>query len=300
MRKWKEILAFLGASAVILGIIAVFRKPKSIYSDKPEERNPLEGKRVRFVEDEQDPINADGERGHLETVQLKEGKSYRIPGIYEYLIKPLLDRVLSFLGLVFLSPALLLISAAIYIDDPGPVLFTQKRIGRNKRYFALHKFRSMKMSTPHDVPTHMLKNPESYITRTGKLLRKMSLDELPQLWDIFVGNMSLVGPRPGLWNQDILTAKRDKYGANDVTPGLTGWAQINGRDELELDVKARMDGEYCKNISLIMDITCILITVANVIKQDGIVEGGTGMMKKHIDNRKKEIEAKGDREPEDS
>ena len=196
------------------------------------------------------------------------------------------------MGLIALSPLLLILSIAIYLDDPGPVLFTQKRMGRNKRYFKLHKFRTMKMSTPHDVPTHMLQDPQSYITRVGKFLRKMSLDELPQLWDIFLGNMSLVGPRPGLWNQDVLTAERDRYGANDVKPGLTGWAQINGRDELLLEDKARLDGEYCNNISIKMDLVCLLATVVNVLKQNGIIEGGTGALTGYIEERYKEIEDK--------
>lgn len=288
MYIFRTVITILAAAAAVLGITAFINKPKSIYRNLPEEQNPLEGKRVRFVEDERDPVNADGERGHLEIDPAASVS--RIPGIYEYLVKPCMDRVLSFLGLVVLSPVLLIICAAIYFDDPGPVLFIQKRTGKNKRYFRLHKFRSMKMSTPHDVPTHMLQDPESYITRVGKFLRKTSLDELPQLWDIFIGNMSVVGPRPGLWNQDVLTAKRDLYGANDCMPGLSGWAQINGRDELELDVKAKYDGEYCRNISFRMDATCVLITLANVLKHEGVVEGGTGMMKKHIENRKKEIE----------
>ena len=290
MHIFRTVIVVLGAAAAALGVTAAVKRPKSIYRDQPEEQNPFEGKRVRFVKDERDPVNADGERGHLE-IDPEAKPVSRIPGIYEYLVKPILDRVLSFVALVVLSPILLGICAAVYIDDPGPVLFTQKRTGKNKRFFKLHKFRSMKMSTPHDVPTHMLEDPESYITRVGRVLRKTSLDELPQLWDIFVGNMSVVGPRPGLWNQDVLTAMREQYGANDCMPGLSGWAQINGRDELELDVKARYDGEYCRNVTFRMDVTCVLITLANVIKQDGVVEGGTGMMKKYIENRKKEIEA---------
>ena len=148
----------------------------------------------------------------------------------------------------------------------------------------------MKMSTPHDVPTHMLENPDAYITRVGKFLRKMSLDELPQLWDIFIGNMSIVGPRPALWNQDVLTALRDEYDANDVIPGLTGWAQVNGRDELELRVKAGFDGEYRRNISFRLDFACVLMTVANVLKQKGVIEGGTGTLKKMVEKNEKEID----------
>jgi O-antigen biosynthesis protein WbqP len=169
----------------------------------------------------------------------------------------------------------------IAIDDPGPVLFTQKRIGKDKQYFKLHKFRSMKCATPKNVPTHMLDNPEQYITKSGRFIRAHSLDELPQIWDIFVGNMSVIGPRPGLWNQDLLTAERDKYGANDIKPGLTGWAQINGRDELEIPVKAKYDGEYANNLGLKMDIKCFLGSLHVFGKDDSVVEGGTGKMKKH-------------------
>ena len=186
--------------------------------------------------------------------------------------------MLSFGGLVVLSPLYIGISIAIMIDDPGPILFTQKRLGQNKRYFKLHKFRSMKMSTPHDVPTHMLDNPEQYITRVGKFLRAHSLDELPQIWDIFIGNMSVIGPRPGLWNQDVLTAERDKYGANDVKPGLTGWAQINGRDELEIPAKAKLDGEYVKKESFLFDVKCFLGSVGVFAHDESVVEGGTGEM----------------------
>ncbi len=220
--------------------------------------------------------NADGVCGHLESVGLSDYK----PGIYEKYFKRAIDVVLSFGGLVVLSPVYLGISLAIIIDDPGPVLFTQKRMGQNKKYFKLHKFRSMKMCTPHDVPTHMLDNPEQYITRVGKFLRAHSLDELPQIWDIFIGNMSVIGPRPGLWNQDILTAERDKYNANDVKPGLTGWAQINGRDELEIPVKAKLDGEYVEKLGLLMDIKCFLGSVGVFAHDDSVVEGGTGEMKK--------------------
>ena len=240
------------------------------------DRNPMEGKKVVFVRDVNDKENADGVRGHLKAV----GNSNYSPGIYETSIKRLLDVVLSGVGLVALSPVYLIISVAIKADDPGPVLFTQKRVGKNKRYFNLHKFRSMKMSTPHNVPTHMLDNPDQYITRVGKFMRRTSLDELPQVWDIFVGNMSIIGPRPALWNQDVLVAERDKYNANDVKPGLTGWAQINGRDELELAEKARLDGEYVRRIGFPFDVKCFVGTVLSVIKSDGVVEGGTGNMKK--------------------
>ena len=203
-----------------------------------------------------------------------------------------MDVVLSFGGLVVLSPILLGISIAIVIDDPGPVLFVQKRMGQNKRYFKLHKFRSMKMSTPHDVPTHMLDDPEQYITKVGKFLRAHSLDELPQIWDIFIGNMSVIGPRPGLWNQDVLTAERDKYGANDVKPGLTGWAQINGRDELEISEKAKLDGEYCKNIGFKVDMKVFFKSLGVFSGDDSVVEGGTGLIKRInqvSENEKKKI-----------
>ena len=200
--------------------------------------------------------------------------------MYEKYFKRAIDVVLSFCGLIALSWLYVILIVAIKMDDPGPAFFTQKRVGKGKTYFKLHKFRSMKMCTPHDTPTHLLENPEQYITRVGKFLRKSSLDELPQIWDIFVGNMSIIGPRPALWNQDDLVAERDKYGANDVRPGLTGWAQINGRDELEIDVKAKLDGEYVKRMSFAFDVRCFFGTIASVLKQEGVVEGGTGEMQK--------------------
>lgn len=200
--------------------------------------------------------------------------------MYSKFLKRTIDIVLSFLGLVILLPVFLILALLIIIDDPGPVFFTQKRVGINKSFFKLHKFRSMKMSTPHDTPTHLLENPEQYITRMGKFLRKSSLDELPQIWDIFVGNMSIIGPRPALWNQDDLVAERDKYKANDVRPGLTGWAQINGRDELEIPVKAKLDGEYVEKISFAFDCKCFFGTIFSVLKHDGVVEGGTGELNK--------------------
>lgn len=267
---------FLGAGFIITSIIAKKKKSESVYKNDPDQKNPFEGKKVIFVEDDTEPENADGVRGHLEAT----GDSDYKEGVYSKYIKRGLDVVLSFGGLVVLSPILLGISLAIKIDDPGPVLFTQKRLGKNKQYFKLHKFRTMKMNTPHDVPTHQLENPEQYITKVGKFLRTHSLDELPQIWDIFIGNMSTVGPRPGLWNQDLLTAERDKYGANDVKPGLTGWAQINGRDELEIPDKAKLDGEYTEKIGLGMDIKCFLGSLHVFGKDDSVVEGGTGEMHK--------------------
>lgn len=202
--------------------------------------------------------------------------------MYEKVIKRFIDLVLSALGLIFLSWLYLILSIAIMISDPGPVMFSQKRVGIHKTFFQLHKFRSMKMSTPHDMPTHMLENPEQYITNIGQFLRKSSLDELPQIWDIFTGKMSIIGPRPALWNQDDLVRERDKYGANDVKPGLTGWAQINGRDELEISVKAQLDGEYTKKLkaggmkAFLFDCRCFISTIFSVAKGDGVIEGGTG------------------------
>lgn len=200
--------------------------------------------------------------------------------IYTEYIKRILDVILSMAGLIILSPLYALISIAIFVDDPGPVMFKQKRVGKNCKFFYCHKFRSMKMSTPHDVPTHKLQSPEQYITRVGRVLRRTSLDELPQFWDILRGKMSVVGPRPALWNQDDLVAERNKYGANNVMPGLTGLAQISGRDELEIVDKARIDGEYTAHQSFFMDAKCFLGTIASVLKHDGVVEGGTGNMEK--------------------
>lgn len=204
--------------------------------------------------------------------------------MYEKYVKRGIDIVLSFLGMVLLSWFYLIMIIAIKIDDPGPAFFAQKRVGKGKKLFQLHKFRSMKMCTPHDTPTHLLENPEQYITRIGKFMRKYSIDELPQIWDIFIGKMSIIGPRPALWNQDDLITERDKYGANDVKPGLTGWAQINGRDELEIVVKAKLDGDYVTELKkggiagFAMDIKCFFGTITSVLKHDGVVEGGTGAM----------------------
>lgn len=197
---------------------------------------------------------------------------------YRY-IKRIIDILLSGLAIIILSPLLLILCIAIKLDSPGPIFFTQKRVGIHKTYFHIYKFRTMRTDTPKDMPTHMLANPEQYITKTGRFLRKTSLDELPQIFNIFKGDMSIVGPRPALWNQDDLVAERDKYGANDVTPGLTGWAQINGRDELEIPVKAKLDGEYVKKYGFTMDVRCFFGTFLSVLRQDGVVEGGTGSMK---------------------
>ena len=200
--------------------------------------------------------------------------------MYQKYGKRLLDLLLSGCGILVLTPVYLILALAILIDDPGPVFFRQKRVGIHKTYFHILKFRTMKMETPRDVPTHLLENPEQYITRVGRILRKTSLDELPQIFQIFTGKMSIIGPRPALWNQYDLIAQRDRYGANDVRPGLSGWAQINGRDELPIDVKARLDGEYVEKLSFPFDCKCFFGTIVKVLRHDGVVEGGTGAMEK--------------------
>lgn len=194
--------------------------------------------------------------------------------------KRLLDIFLSLIGLIFLSPFFLLLMLVIKLDSKGPVFFRQKRVGIHKRHFYILKFRTMRMDTPKDMPTHLLADPEQYITKMGKVLRKTSLDELPQIINILKGDMSIIGPRPALWNQYDLIKERDKYGANDVIPGLTGWAQINGRDELEIPVKAKLDGEYVQRMSFLFDIRCFWGTILSVIRSDGIVEGGTGKLER--------------------
>lgn len=190
--------------------------------------------------------------------------------------KRILDIILSGCGIVVLSPIYLLVALAIVIDDPGPVFFRQKRVGIHKTHFQMLKFRTMRMNTPHDVPTHLLEDPHRYITRVGRILRKTSLDELPQIFQIFTGKMAVIGPRPALWNQYDLIEQRDLYGANDIRPGLTGWAQINGRDELPIDVKARLDGEYARNVSFLFDCKCFFGSITAVLKHKGVVEGGAG------------------------
>lgn len=189
-------------------------------------------------------------------------------------IKRIIDFILAFIGIIILSPLLLILIIAIKLDSKGPVLFKQKRFKINKNYFYILKFRTMRIDTPKDTPTHLLENPERWITKVGKFLRKSSLDELPQIINILKGDMSIIGPRPALWNQYDLIEERDKYGANDVPVGLTGWAQINGRDELEIDVKARLDGEYAKNIGFIMDVKCFFGTIFSVLRSEGVIEGG--------------------------
>ena len=210
--------------------------------------------------------------------------------MYKNFIKRLIDLILSSVAIILLALPMLIIAIAIKIDDPGPVLFKQKRVGKKKNgeitYFMIWKFRSMKMSTPHDTPTHLLENPDQHITRVGRFIRKTSLDELPQIYQVFTSKLSAIGPRPALWSQDDLVAEREKYGANDVKPGITGWAQINGRDELEIPVKAKLDGEYAAALNagkfkgFAMDVKCFFGTIVSVLKSDGVVEGGTGEMKK--------------------
>ena len=217
--------------------------------------------------------------------------------MYQRYGKRLLDIVFSLCGLFFLAPVFLILIAWIRLDSPGPVFFKQKRVGKNKVHFNILKFRTMRTDAPHDMPTHLLTNPEAFITKSGHFLRKTSLDELPQIINILKGEMSIVGPRPALWNQSDLLAERDRYAANDVTPGLTGWAQVNGRDELEIDVKARLDGEYVRNLTFKMDATCFLMTIGNVLKQKGVVEGGTGAMAPHLQARQDEVRENEDEKP---
>ena len=193
-------------------------------------------------------------------------------------VKSVTDRCLAGIAIVLLAPVLAFLAVWVKVSGPGPVFFRQKRVGIGKTHFEILKFRTMRTDTPADVPTHLLEDPEQYITSAGKFLRKTSLDELPQLFNILRGDMAIVGPRPALWNQYDLIAERDKYGANDILPGLTGWAQINGRDELEIPKKAKYDGYYARHMSPILDIVCIVGTVVAVIEQKGVVEGGTGAM----------------------
>lgn len=209
--------------------------------------------------------------------------------MYRKYIKRIIDFTISLLAMIILWPVFLLIAVLIKLDSKGPVLFKQKRVGKNKKHFYILKFRTMRTDTPKDMPTHMLKNPEVFITRVGKFLRKTSLDELPQIINILKGEMSIIGPRPALWNQYDLIEERDKYGANDIYPGLTGWAQINGRDELPIDIKAKYDGEYVERMSLGFDVKCFFGTIISVIKSDGVVEGGTGKLEKETSLNKESI-----------
>lgn len=200
--------------------------------------------------------------------------------MYKNFLKRVLDFFMSLLGIVVLSPIFLILAIIIKLTSPGSILFKQKRVGKNKSHFNILKFRTMRTDTPKDCPTHLLSNPDQYITKIGKFMRKTSLDELPQLFNILKGDMAIIGPRPALWNQYDLIEERDKYKANDIKPGLTGWAQINGRDELEIDVKAALDGEYVEKMSFLFDCKCFFGTITSVLKSDGVVEGGTGEMKK--------------------
>ncbi len=200
--------------------------------------------------------------------------------MYKDGLKRGIDFLLSLVGIIVLSPILLILCIAIKIDSKGPVIFKQKRVGKNKTHFYIYKFRTMKVDTPKETPTHLLSNPDFFITRVGKFLRKTSLDELPQLFNILKGDMAVIGPRPALWNQYDLIEERDKYHANDIRPGLTGLAQISGRDELEIDYKARLDGQYTANITPWMDLKCFFGTIISVFKSEGVVEGGTGSVKK--------------------
>lgn len=203
--------------------------------------------------------------------------------MYKY-IKRFFDFVFALIGIVVLSPLFLLLVLAIKFDSKGPILFVQKRVGLQKKYFNILKYRTMRIDTPKDTPTHLLENPDQYITKVGRFLRKTSLDELPQIWNILVGDMSVIGPRPALWNQYDLIEERDKYGANDILPGLTGWAQINGRDELLIPDKAKLDGEYVKKMSFIFDFKCFIGTIISIIRRDGVVEGGTGVLENCINH----------------
>jgi len=210
--------------------------------------------------------------------------------VYTRYGKRILDIILSLLGMIVLSPLFLGLVIAVKLDSRGPAVFRQKRVGIRKSHFNIVKFRTMRIDTPKDVPTHLLKDPGRWITPMGRFLRKTSLDELPQLWHIFTGKMSVVGPRPALWNQDDLIAERDKYGANDIRPGLTGWAQVNGRDALEIPDKAKLDGEYARNVSIKMDWICLTKTVRHVLRRSGVIEGGTGSVRREQAHNSEEIE----------
>ena len=209
--------------------------------------------------------------------------------MYIKFFKRFIDLMLSFFGIMILAVPMLVIALAIKLDSKGPVLFKQKRVGLHKTYFNILKFRTMYVETPHDAPTHELSDPTRWITKVGAFLRKTSLDELPQIFNIFVGEMSIIGPRPALWNQEDLIAERDLYGANDVKPGLTGWAQINGRDELEIPVKAKLDGEYVQHMSFTFDVRCFFGTIFSVLRSDGVVEGGTGELNRETAKEKETV-----------
>lgn len=310
MGKITKNLFISGDGLVIIYCIMKAIAKKNVESSSIDDDNPhinhsivynsdgcvLDGRFLAtFPSDTQPPIvYTSKSTNETEEEQVDKPDNRIARSVYESKIKPILDQVLSFCGLILLSPLFGLIALAVYIDDPGPVFFTQKRIGKDKTYFMCHKFRSMRMSTPHDIPTHQLEDPDQYITRVGRVLRKTSLDELPQIWDIFRQRMSVIGPRPALWNQNDLVILRsgsacDGIDANSVMPGLTGLAQIKGRDELELEVKAEYDREYTRVLkkggitAFWMDVKCLMETVLSVLKSDGVVEGGTGTLSQKED-----------------
>ena len=270
------VVLIIAALFIIMRVVAAIRTEKSNINDD----NP-------YFHPEKADVLPEDMRAYISSMPANEGVQ---GNAYTKAIKRCGDLILSFCGLVILSPVFLILSLAVVIDDPGPVLFTQKRVGKNKTFFKLHKFRSMKMSTPHDMPTHMLANPDQYITKVGKFLRRTSLDELPQIWDIFRGKMSIIGPRPALWNQADLVAEREKYSANDAVPGLTGLAQITGRDELEIDTKAMRDGQYMTLLyksgwsGFVSDVKIFFGTVFSVLREEGVVEGGTGQIVKMMED----------------
>ncbi|MGX7126152.1 sugar transferase [Enterococcus viikkiensis] len=205
--------------------------------------------------------------------------------MYQNYLKRVIDFVISLMGIIILSPLLLFLCVAIKIDSKGPIIFQQKRIGKNKSHFNIYKFRTMRTDTPKEMPTHLLENPDYFITRIGRFLRKTSLDELPQLFNIIKGDMAVIGPRPALWNQYDLIEERDQYSANNIRPGLTGFAQISGRDELQIDLKAKLDGEYVKNLSIILDLKCFFGTIVSVFRSEGVIEGGTGTIESKGENQ---------------
>lgn len=264
MKKWK------GVGTAIVVLYGLLRFAASI-----------ENKREKEIDIDNPYITREQTFEKFDWATDSQNMCKRKHGIYKSIVKRGIDTALSLVGLIVSSPIFCVIALVIFKTDPGPIFFTQKRVGKGGHFFMLHKFRTMKINTPHDVPTHQLEDPEQYITKIGKVLRKTSLDELPQGWDIFRGRMSIIGPRPALWNQIDLVSEREKYGANDILPGLTGWAQINGRDKLKISMKASYDGEYTTVLNtggiyaFVMDVRCFLGTIVSVIHSDGIVEGRT-------------------------
>lgn len=279
--------AIIGAYAAVMCVLAKIQRKNDIFLNDPDEQNPMYKKKVVFVEDDNDPVNADGKKGHLETIGEKEYHQT----VYEKYIKRMIDVVLCFFGVLVCSPIYLVTAIAIKLDSPGPVIFKQKRIAKDLGWFSLWKFRTYAKAS--DIPTHMMGNKaESGITRVGAFLRKHSIDETIQFAQcLLTPHISLIGPRPALWNQDYLVAERDKYDANEVKPGITGLAQINGRDELEIEEKARLDGEYVRRLrksswsGFTQDVEIFVKTIMSVVKSDGVVEGGTGVLNKKTDNK---------------